>query len=29
VQHQVNQIIATEIARANDALAAAEISVPA
>jgi glycerol-3-phosphate acyltransferase PlsX len=28
VQHQVNQIIATEIARANEALAAADISVP-
>src|SRR5271154_410305 len=29
VQHQVNQTIASEIARANEALAAAEISVPA
>src|SRR5271154_5484279 len=29
VQHQVNQTIAAEIARANEALAAAEISVPA
>jgi phosphate acyltransferase len=29
VQHEVNQTIASEIARANEALAAAEISVPA
>src|SRR5580693_1608601 len=29
VQHQVNQVIAVEIARANAALAAAKISVPA
>jgi phosphate acyltransferase len=28
VQHQVNQTIAGEIARANEALAAAEISAP-
>ena len=29
LQHQVNQVIAREIARANEALAAADISVPA
>jgi hypothetical protein len=29
VQHHVNQIIAAEIARANEKLAAAEIPVPA
>ena len=29
VQHRVNEIIAREIARANEKLAAAEITVPA